>query len=596
MAIWKATYGGDERTLKVLGDQTVETKLVKDDSGAWYYESELSSFRVSGEDFKFYADLAELENFSCQDIELDVYVNCGNNQRQYLYRGVFTASSIAFNYEQCTAEIKPKTRSIYKCLLDNWDEDQNILQAPNPVTIGEFDALYEFGTIQWTPEFIVTDGDPANDPTEPGYHPDRVVSIGGYEIWYRYFYTVDCSAGVPPVVAFWLTAIDNCGLNGTAKIVSDGNAFNNFDDTPTVPYQFQNTDFQVFGDVISATNFVSLSPQRRIISNPVDGNFIVFAPSGESVNEYSNGRRLEDVINYLLEQSCGENISVKSDLFQFQSTEENVLSSQGLDKALYNGAVVFQTTDVIFADADEDATRGIMTLKDLLGELNNSMRVFWRLEEEGDQLFLRIEHESFFAIQGSQDYKEEYKGWYKTESKNDEFPKRETYTALSQYSIDFVGMDVKYQGNCVGSEQKSNTSRLFIYDYPYLVSAYDVEPPLDSFVLVCTQNYQQGDFIQIGEGEISDNFIPNSYLSWSFLHRYLHKHERPVPNMNVNGENVTALSLAPNKTTLFKTCFSCNQLIDYYKDVEIRNGKYMRITNVIHDLRQNRLEVQGELR
>lgn len=594
MAIYKLRYGNEVRVIKNFFSERVATqRLVRDDSGAWFYRSEHSDIRVHAQDYAWLRDLANLEGFDCDDITLEVFTGCQNTRRE-VFNGIFTPRSVAFNHNRCLATMKPKTNDIYKCLYDTWEEEIDILAIPSQFTCKEQRTVYPYAGHDFMVEFTITDGQNFNNPTDPGYHTGNsiitVIDGNQYGIFWRFYRYVDCQAGSPEVFSeSWLTTEDECAENGLTKVILE----TAFDGTP-VPTNI---------DDFSASNFytntenIPTQPNTYFLSSIYANQFLFFIPPVNEVATFSNGRRLDKVLERLILDQCDGIESIRSELFRINPQDStNICSDNGYSVDMYFRTIIYQITDVLFNDADQDATRGIMTLRGLLQDLWRLFRTAWRIEkdDQGNNVF-RIEHESVFAEPVGNDLRNEASKYFATESIVDQLPIRQTFAALHQRSVDFVGKDIKYNGNCVGNETEVNQLSLFCTDYPYLRSNNDVEPPLDAFVMLQVYDVGIENYIGIHQGPLTGAFESNMAMSWSFLHNLFHKHEKPLRDFEMNGEPTTALSVLPTNRMTFNATSACDNSIEFEKLIQVSASKYMRVQSFSEKMKTCRATIEGDI-
>lgn len=588
------TYGGTEYRIKAYGELNLTKTLVRDDSGAWFYRNELSKFRVYKEGYELLKNVDDSIS-SCEEIELNVWQNCEVGEGMNLkYTGVLTARGCNYNYNKCYAEIESKVRDNYTCLYENWEKDINILEAANSRTCKEPDALYPFFGYQFSIEFHLGDNTGLTNPTGIGWDTANSTLFTGtegtYKIWWRFFTVVDCLGGSPPPTPQPFMGVeDNCSLNGTAKwvLITDT-------DGTLPPPSLVSIDSFSFSDYPDYDTVPTL-PILIDLGSFYPGEVVIYVPNLNSIQDYSNGRRIDDVLE-LFTSSCTGVEQVKSDFFRINSTATStIVSESNLNIDLYKNLLLYQITDILFADADVDATRAYTTFKQTLRDFNKLFRVFWRIHEVDGLTTFQIEHESYWnEIQG-QDKRSEAKGYRKVDSLRETFPRFETFSTVAQRNLDFVGMDIEYPGQCVGDEKKVNTVQTFVTDYPFLLAVEEDDyPNLDSFVLLQTSEFSGDLWIGGFEGALTGVTASNMAVSWSWLHKYFHKHERPTPTITLNGTTTQAESVSPSKSMSFRTALTCSNAIDPSERIQVMNEKFIRVTKIEEDLKQCRATIEGE--
>jgi len=117
--------------------------------------------------------------------------------------------------------------------------------------------------------------------------------------------------------------------------------------------------------------------------------------------EVSNGRLLSDLIINAIDETGCDIDDIISNFLGINPDATNPTNDAydyaKDDEAVMQSVLIFQKSDVVNADATNDATRLPMTINDLLKSLSDSEQVFWAITNEGGDNILRIEHQTYFA-------------------------------------------------------------------------------------------------------------------------------------------------------------------------------------------------------
>lgn len=515
---------------------TLTEKLVEDDTGAYYYEKEMSRLRYTKRTGEVYAALKALEDSAdrCEECTVEYYVASGG-QWVKKYTGVFTMNKCRFILDKCEVSFEPEEQSNYRCVKRQWDVPHDIMQVTGAITTFRQQDQVEYGGYTWQYEFAITDGQNFNEPTDPGYEPgqnDIVVVYNGnqYGIYWRFVATLECEAGAIPTLPDYVDVLENnCGEDGTYKIVLI--EATNGDPVPSSLLSVTSANF------IATTGTTSPGGNAYIIDSGelYSGEYLWFMPPFTEGTTYDNGRGLDDVLLYLAKKACSDIDQVVSNFFRINHQGDESLLPYPL---YFQGMAIYQITDVIDPNATANATRGEMKLKDLLSDLRELFNVRWRIEMIGGDLSLRIEHVSYFTTSGNETHI--ISGHREYEYDSLDIPKRKVFSALFQRNTDFVGQDIVFTGGCVSEELEEKQLRLFTTDLNFVDQEPDAIAP-DGFFLM---HYDDDtvNWVKIEIGKLTGAQVANVALSWANLHHLCYRHDLEDAAVTINGESITPSS------------------------------------------------------
>ena len=284
--------------------------------------------------------------------------------------------------------------------------------------------------------------------------------------------------------------------------------------------------------------------------------------NNEGFSNIDNAFPLKDLINSLMYASCSNDLTLKSDFFQWNLEFPDPYF---YDKK-YNNLFLVQKSDVKRPNALNNAIKGELNPLELIEALCNIFNLGYNISNG----VLRIEHISFFESLGvdlTKNKRHEFllKGTKKYRYDSNKLPKYEKFKMMEAGSVDFIGKDIIYNNSCVNNdeENKSEINVDFITtDVMYCLENQDSNNDNvsdDGFVLIaCDFNnkivYEPG--ILLGAGTPLNNT-----LSWAHLHRDLWMHGRVLKEGMMNGVLTEFTSTIPNiKQDKFSVIIDCTEI------------------------------------
>lgn len=488
--------------------------LVDDDTGAYYYRGKIGSLEFAKDDFSLLKTI--FEDSSCVEATITITRVC-TSETKTIYSGIFSPVDIDIDYHKCRATLRTEPDDIYRCIYQNWEQDYDILNQATTIIDVTIQQVVD------TAEFLVTTTTP---PMGQLWTFIDTVTINStdYHVYGRIVAVTDCDGG-NPVEPFgtWQLVEDNCAIDSTAKYataIPDTSLYTvNYGATPPA------------GSIVVAENVEFSGIEIWVIDNTTTVD--------TSIN---NGRSMNDVIEFLVGESCGTINEVKSEIFQLNpdtTTEELYVTGASNP---YRQTMVWQITDITNNDADSNASIGLMNLKELLSDLYKMMNLRWRIEGTD----LRIDHISYFTQNVGTDISANDQFRVVKQDKQ-EIPSRIKYSSLVQRNTDFVGRDIEYPAACSGDEIQEVRLKYFTADMSFLLN-FPEDITTEGFVIAHYYEDTGEYFVGQAPGALSLVTVNNAEYSWANLHDKLHRHHAHYNTGTLNGQSITFDSTRKTKT------------------------------------------------
>ena len=442
------------------------------------------------------------EETGCAIFEVAVEVYCGGSWVE-VWTGEFDTNWRS-DRDTKTITVRPKQADPFTCIKNNWGESVNIFDVP-PVTLTRpYNAVYELDNVV---QYSETECDPT-PPTNTGFcyveGSHQALNYGGAN-------GIDWACG-------WL--YHRLKKNGTCSGA-----------TPVPPDDY-NTWTLLSGGCPGTPVYWTCPESARLVYS------------------FKNGRRFDEVLQFLLDQTgCG--LTVVSDFFGING-DNTAPSNSAYDRAadVLQDLIIHQKSDVKRHDATEVSKEPVwnMKLRDLLNDLKTMFKVAWRI----DGTDFRLEHVSYFEAQAGPDYTAAY--YEKVLTGLDEnIPLLRRFLFRDEQCSDyFKGYPIEtYCGEGETTERLS----LFSTDLAFMTEADNAESIADDgWVLVATT---PGAFTNQYE-----NLEDNRPLSFTELHQYFHLWEMDGAG-KINNADVTPQSVRrTRKAPAFGTTLCCDDAFD----------------------------------
>lgn len=268
----------------------------------------------------------------------------------------------------------------------------------------------------------------------------------------------------------------------------------------------------------------------------------------EQIQSVDNGVRLDTILQHFADK-CG--LTVVSEIFGINATGVHPDNIAYQSKGSYANVVVFQMTDVTNAPADENATIGEMSFKELLEALEKTGQFEWDVVDD----VLRIEHISYYEQDGPDwTLKPELQGFDELTADRVEIPHRVRFLTLDYNGDpkvirhkDFDGLDTVYSSVCADGETEDIPVGRFGFNVLNMFrnpEAYE----LDGFVLVATDMFDDEYSFNREDSIIETGALLNGAFARSVLNNRFYRHYQYIDTAEMNGEQVVFETVRPSQT------------------------------------------------
>ena len=552
-----------------------------------------SSLVFRGDDYTFFRRYERRASKRCEELTIRREHKCGNRWQTF-WDGTMSAASGSWNLSKCEFVVRPEPKDRYSCLIREMDVKRNVLKV-GPVTAN----IYETGAY----EFAICIFGILESAECPEYQDDPFAPVTGWALVFSYgvaSYNIAiysrkvartiCIDGtpVPPTTGTWVLLTDNCAVDGTAIYVATGDLTAGdvsapvngvcVDGVPVAP-----ADLECAGSVF---NINGCGGTYTYYDGFADVDVDVpplFVCLGGTPQTQDRCRKLYDVLRRMLDDSGCPIGEIQSDFFEWNAPGDTAGYSEGVNyvtggENLMRQLLLVQKSDALDPGATNPAVVGEWTLKQLLTVLSVSMRVFWRIDADGN---FRLEH---------------YKGWTQSIgldiSTVDTFIEDPVYNYLKAENprfeylkmqdangTDFVGADIQYSGPCV-ADDLSNPRK----DYGADICT-DVQNVLfpgntaskDGFLMMASR-FNGVDYDVINDiGALSLLPVTNAPLSAANLMRDFWTWDRPVHSGLMNGVETEFDGITPNTEQKGVMAQLCCEILSYDSNdrMTTRLGQHM---------------------
>lgn len=452
----------------------------------------------------------------CEEITVSFEELCGGDWAEK-HVGTFTNYDEKINENTCTAGVKPKTKDVFTCILDNWELEKIIFSITPKITTQAVQGTYQ--------------------------SPTALCCQACYP------------AGIIPSLPICTAPTDYCwtGTNFDQGInpIACGNS---------TDHRFRTCFHRVLG-VGTPTNPPTYGGTGTWIH--ISGNDWWRCPTTEelSMGLFEQGRLFNSVLVYLVNQMfCG--LTVRSYFFDINATHAAPPTNGAYDYAVayLQKMTVHQKSDVKrpFDSNPAESKVWKMTLKKLLDDLRTMFQVYWTI----DGTDLIIEHITYFAAASGldvtdQDLVLEYGKQEGGAPKNEYF----FWQDRANFPFAFGGAPITYDCGGAGKEYQVN---LFDTDTRYIRKTDNAEDILDSnFVLV-------SNLIDTFKYYVINN---NEPLGWQSLHENLHRDYRYFIEGTMNNTPTTFNSTRKTRNLKeFELSLCCDVEFNPTNDIETSLG------------------------
>jgi hypothetical protein len=493
---------------------------------------------LKGSDYDYFDAIDNLSPIlRAQKTDITITVdNAGTPET--IFEGFVSLAEGQWNKRQREIILKIEPNDKYSCILDNWETEYNVLNATNfneaSVLVGKLEAL-TCSDFTYTAPPILAFFDETQavgtciNPAE-GWVILReyYIEIEGIDTIRHTTWVREKVTGAPsiPFGTGWIN------LGGGTYVrepeVSASFTVSILEETSTT-YQYEAYKQVVGAEIardpsgaVATAGFIDLEPT----TNQTKG-FLYYRPFS-----LDNGVDLEEVLE-ILKADCDGLNTIRSNFFRINEdvipiTDPYIAAVAGFDKV-----VVWQKSDVIFANAFNNASRAEITLKDLLTQLRNIFNVEWDIDDVSGEFF--IEHISEFEGSNGLDltvppYSEMIEGFENYSYQSVPVPRREVFTWMDKDVVSdyFKGEPIVYnEASATDDDLEINADKVST-DFTALVSYPDSSNPEGLFLGAVGVDGSEN-YLNFEDGKI------NGHLSFTKLHDNYWTFGRPYPVGTLNG-------------------------------------------------------------
>ena len=573
------------RTCYPAGLPDLNKEVRRDDNQAFTRKFMNGDFIFTKDDFLWLKAIEDGPD-SCLYISAILDRSCDNQQTWSVYfEGQFTTKAGKWDLDRCRYSTPIEPNDIYTCIERGSSRESNIISIGTEYTINDPGYIYSYEWFVQTAAQATTTcaAMPGLGPSGAGWDYVGCDSTASpiliYGFWWREYQWTLCIAGVPhaPDGLGWTLDTNNCATTGMAKFVR----------TPTETPPVISTDFYFTG----CTNGIPDKPIGtscivELVGSDCSDNWAWWwdrcPPAG---TDYTHFRSLYDAAKYVCQAACIDVNDVESDFFEWNPIGDapgytpgvNYVTGESPNKPHYT--YIAAKSDVLLPTATQPATIAKMTFSQLTAWLYNIFQVKWWYNEATGNI--RFEHVSFLQFATGIDltvspYARMMIGKNVYTYLRDKRYKTEKFKMMESKGVDFVGLDIIYDFNCidpvVGGPRGGNnalqiagmTDNSITYsaekittDLEYIVSSPS-EISTDGFVLMCAVDDGFGNLsVDYEPGAISGNTKANGHLAYANLHNKYWRHDRVLINGNMNGNDETFESAKRTKRQSDIVIFEC---------------------------------------
>lgn len=523
----------------------------------------------------------------CADVFLNLEMLCDGAWRLE-WQGVFSLNEVKFNVSKCEATVQARPNDAYRCVIDHYNKEYNILEVPvseaiaaNVGTSGTFEFL----------QILHEDLDDLEDRDSWGTFLEMRYWIDGSGADKGYYSTRDILFRQVLVSPYVNGEPEDLSQDGWFIVApNDASQMTTYGRPPEIPgftpfvYRYKSEFYGKYPDLLQ-WNCGDLPDPAKYVVVRVDSGTpdCVNIPTKRFEDRYvtliwefgsfyfTRNRNFLDTLRFLVQKTCPAVApQFSSQLSEFFSG--NINYATGATNKL-KGLLLAQKTDIINYKSSEAATKGIISLKKVLDDLAAMFDVHWFINAAGK---FQLEHISYFENVGFIDftvekYKRNLAGKFEYEYETAKMPRYEKLTFTEAAGDDFKEGVIEYQGACVNYEEgqdiKEKSVSNFVTDLNLLVVSGE-SVAKNGFVLMAQSNGQ----IDYEVGDLTGSLLTNGHLSAANLLKNYHKHNRVLSTGLRNGKPAIFASVLKTKK---QVSFS----VDYSCELEI-NPFFRYITNV----------------
>lgn len=570
---------------------TAASKIKGEKEGAnLFFRRKLSGDLVfQGVDFDFINSIQE-SSARCTEIQLEIQRQC-SGQFQTLWTGAFSVTDVKYDLDAGTAKIGTfVVNDAYRKLLQGASKEYNILAVQARHTVAaklDFRTNFEFRYFDDRDGIgSLPDSDTWSDFLNTSNWIDGVIGQNGTRSHANIAFRLVRTAAYTVNTQFPNGFVTDLSGDGW-KIIEDNASTRiaKYAKRPNV-YNFSPFKWETKGDWTKYNELRQISCNASFDTNrylPVTGpGRVTSSECGSCWNiryyvdttrcrtvvweygtfTFSRNRKLLDVLYYLLQQVDPAVCPASpSDLSTFFTSATNYVT--GAANKLID-LLIAQKTDIIGFRSSEPATKGMLSLANLLEDLRNMFNVFWYVDATGK---FKIEHRSFFSRVGlfdmrTADYERWARGTRQFEFDKSKMPRYERLKFSEFFGDDFQQGEVEYDGDCVNRRENEDTAEITVSRFVTDLQGLMINGGSGGntgFVLLAQLN---GNVVN-ELGDLTGQIISNGHLSAANLFATYHKHGRVLSAGKMNGRPTAFLSTVhTKKQTSIKFPYCCSDTVD----------------------------------
>lgn len=503
----------------------------------------------------------------CDEMQYYIMRSCDNGETYEPYWfGYFAINDGSFDLDNCKFKTKIQVDDEYRCLLENGDKEINILQADSVTIPVDYSPVFEFSSTCSGSQgplaqrtfngciFPALQGDPF--PTGTPLFTEAGCITGGVG-WQLYTNTyLHLGGGVFDVDSTYIRETNTTYDIGGSANPPVGTGWINIGSTTLGGQPATNWARTPGGGIYTTYNW-TVNLGTCVFTGQLDIDLTTI------VTYEGTGRLMEDVVNFVSEESCPLYTGMRSDFFEINPPGDTpgYVAGDNYVTGTTNRIdllAFIQKSDFLNPTATQRAVKGILTFNQVMTVFKEVFQAFWFIENEQ----IRIEHISWFTQTQAFDltsatYLKFVNGKNKYSYVKEKMPKEENFKWTEAGNPDFLGFPILYTDACINQAEIKNTTIQNVVTDIEWIRNHSTGSSQEGFVLVATEP-DGGDYAVMSEvGLISGLSLPNNHLSLGNLLYNYFRHNRVLLSgiMNNNAENFfTAIKTKKQVPISFPFC------------------------------------------
>lgn len=476
-------------------NRTLKKRWELQDDGVGYRVSLGTELVFMGDDYTYFKGILD----AGEECEVEILIEqfCSNDWVTF-FEGRIVPSEGKYDLDKCEASFKVMPNDVYECARREFAKQTNWLLYGDEKTLksvyGEiettvcsYDGLVVIPNVQL---LFLRDCFSGDGPHDVQFDPTPDPTTGWTPVDHIQVFTGSGTVGV-----------DDVSIDTTWKR-----------ETVNQPSQPPGYGWINIGGDDWARPVTVVSSVQNFEANSATYNAEILSEE----TEISNGRLLADLITEAVDATGCDIDEIISNALGINPDDTNPTNDAydylKDDEGVSQSVLIFQKSDVVNADATNDATNLPLSLNDVLTALRDSMNIHWAIVNEGGNNALRIEHLSYFEGSAGLDLTTLGDGIYirglnrfETEG---EIPSFERFAYQESFNAGFLPRTINYA--CATGSEIDKQLALMCADFGGL---YENENAgLTGFVFVCA-------YLISGDDYLLDSLdgISNGAMQWKHL-------------------------------------------------------------------------------